>query len=68
MIFLDQCMNIFLGLLGMNDFFHLILPYTNVYFLLRPPSLHNFSNGPLVISKYIAFFQFQVVAVVVLVA
>ena len=39
MIFLDQCMNIFLGLLGMNDFFHLILPYTNVHFLLRPPSI-----------------------------
>ena len=39
MIFLDQGMNIFLGLLGMNDFFHLILPYTNVYFLLRPPPI-----------------------------
>ena len=39
MIFLDQCMNIFLGLLGMNDFFHLILLYTTVYFLLRPPPI-----------------------------
>ena len=39
MIFLDQCMNIFLGLLGMNDFFHLILPDTNIYFLLRPSSM-----------------------------
>ena len=26
---------------------------------------HNFSNGPFVMSKYIAFLQFQVVAVVV---
>ena len=39
MIFLDQRMNIFLGLLGINDFFHLILPYTNIYFLLRLHSM-----------------------------
>ena len=39
MIFLDQCMNIFLGLLGMNDFFNLILSCTNIYifYFARPP-------------------------------
>ena len=37
-------------------------------YIFTSPSLHNFSNGPFVISKYIAFLQFQVVTVVVLVA
>ena len=41
-------MNIFLGLIGVHEFFfHLIFPCANIFFVLRlPPPPHKFSNGP----------------------
>ena len=45
-IFLGHSMNIFLGLIGVhNFFFHLIFPCANIFFVLRPHP-HKFSNGP----------------------
>ena len=40
-------MDIFLGLIGVQELFHLIFPFANIFFVLRrPPPPHNFSNGP----------------------
>ena len=48
-------MNIFLGLIGVHEFFFiLIFPCTNIFFVLCPPP-HKFSNGPS-LSHFIFFF------------
>ena len=38
----------FLGLIGVHEFFHLIFPCANTFFVLRPPPRppDTFSNGP----------------------
>ena len=48
-------MNIFLGLIGVHEFFFiLIFPCTNIFFVLCPPP-YKFSNGPS-LSHFIFFF------------
>ena len=48
-------MNIFLGLIGVHEFFFiLIFPCTNIFFVLCPPP-HKFSNGPS-LSHFSFFF------------
>ena len=49
-------MNIFLGLIGVHEFFFiLIFPCTNIFFVLCPPPPHKFSNGPS-LSHFSFFF------------
>ena len=38
----------FLGLIGVHEFFHLIFPDANIFFVLPPPN--KFSNGPSLMS------------------
>ena len=53
--FKGNSMNIFLGLIGVHEFFFiLIFPCTNIFFVLCPPP-HKFSNGPS-LSHFIFFF------------
>ena len=47
--FLGHSMNIFLGLTGVQEFFHLIFPCANFFLYFArpsPPPPHQFSSGP----------------------
>ena len=45
--FLGHSMNIFLGLIGVHEFFSFNFPLREYFFVLRtPPPPHKFSNGP----------------------
>ena len=47
-------MKYFLGLIGKHEFFFpLNFPYTNIFFVLRPP--HKFSNGPSLTFVFVCF-------------
>ena len=45
-IFLGRSMNIFRANWLVWIFFHLIFPYANIFFVLRPPPPISFANGP----------------------
>ena len=48
-IFLDRSMNIFLGSIGVHEYFSFNFPLREYLFVLRPPPPpppHKFSNGP----------------------
>ena len=58
--FLGHSMTIFYDQLTCKNFFHLIFPCANIFFVLRPPpSPHKFSNGPsLIITYYFTLFSY----------
>ena len=58
--FLGHSMNIFLGLIGVLEFFFILFSLARIFFLyFARPLPHKFSNGPSLRKTYLTFRDFQ---------